>query len=123
MKTYRNPENSWSGRVAIACYSIGLVLIVLSCNACASAPAPTAPPMPTPQVVTVPGPTVYVTPKVCVNALNELVAALGAENSILKTVANGGTVTQEQVDTFTSLNLDKTFADATSCRDSADVGS
>jgi len=88
-------------------------------------------PQPTPQIVEkivekeVPGPTITVTPAVCVSAVMDLDEALQAENDILMTIAQDGVdaVTQDQIDRFMALDPESIYAQADACLAASDIGS
>jgi len=93
-------------------------------------------PAPTPQVVTVevPGPqptpqiitkteTVAVTPRVCVDAIIGLDAALQVENDILTRIDAGKAPTQTQINAFLDLDPEAIYRAAGQCLDAADIGS
>lgn len=99
---------------------MGGVLLVIVAAALASPSTPAPAPAPTPQIITktveVPGPTIEVTPAVCIDALNEQQVLLVADNNLIGGFV-AGTVTSDSdplAQAFINASSDEKLAKLTS---------
>ena len=109
-------------------HAIWLALVLVIATGCTTTVPATPLPQPTPQVVTVPGPTVtkYVLPQACISYLADLESFASAENDVIGAYLNnpGGVVTDRdpKVQAYLKTDFDRMTAERKDCQNSLTSG-